>query len=218
MKLYFHGGEDIKKRDSKEINETAFAKAGKSPKVLIFPWTANVEKTEYRSMMHDYFKELGGGKVEFAELSDSFQKLEGKIESSDIIYLPGGNDKILVSRIEERKISPLLCNYDKVIIGNSAGSLAMCKRYVVVKGQEGELKTTTKEGIGIADCVVTVHYKSAIPELSGQCPDKELKTLSRKINIKIYAIPEACALLCDSEKISAIGDIHVFEKGKKTKL
>ena len=164
------------------------------------------------------FKELGGGEIEFAELSDSFQKLKEKIEFSDIIYLPGGNDKILVDRIKERKINHLIQRYNKVMIGNSAGSLAMCKRYVVIKGQEGEPKTTTKEGVGKVDFEVTVHYKSAIPELSGRSPDRELKTLSRKMNTQIYAIPERCALVYDNKKIKPIGDIYVFDKGKKTKL
>ena len=218
MKLYFHGGEDIKKKDSKEINEKAFANAGKSPTVLIFPWTADIEKMEYRAMMYDYFKELGGGEIEFAELSYSFQKLKKKIESSDIIYLPGGNDKILIDRIKKRKINHLFQRYNKIIIGNSAGSLAMCKRYAVIKGQEGEPKTTTKEGLGKVDFEVTVHYKSAIPELSGQSPDRELKTLSRKMNKQIYAIPERCALVYDSKKIKPIGNIFLFDKGKKTKL
>jgi peptidase E len=218
MKLYFHGGEDVKKRDSKEINEKAFANAGKSPTVLIFPWTADVEIIEYRTVMYDYFKELGGGEIEFAELPDSFQKLKEKIESSDIVYLPGGNVKILVSRIKERKINRLLQRYNKVMIGNSAGSLAMCKRYAVVKGQEGEPKTTTKEGVGKVDFEVTVHYKSAIPELSGRSPDSELITLSRKLNILVYAIPERCALVYDNKEIKPIGDIYVFDKGKKTKL
>jgi peptidase E len=218
MKLYFHGGEDIKKRDSKEINEKAFADAGKSPTVLIFPWTADVEKIEYRTVMYDYFKELGGGKIEFAELSDSFQELKEKIESSGIIYLPGGNDKILIDRIKERKINPLFQRYNKVIIGNSAGSLVMCKRYVVIKGQEGEPKTTSKEGLGKVDFEVAVHYKSAIPELSGQSPDRELKKLSRKMNKQIYGIPERCALVYDNKKIKPLGDVYVFDKGKKTKL
>jgi peptidase E len=218
MKLYLHGGEDIEKRDSKEINEEAFANAGKSPTVLIFPWTADVEKIEFRTVMCDYFKELGGGEIVFAELSDSFQKLKEKIESSDMIYLPGGNPKILIDRIKERKIDHLFQRYNKVTIGNSAGSLAMCKRYVVIKGQGGQPKTTTKEGVGKVDFEVTVHYKSAIPELSGRSPDRELKTLSRKMNIQIYAIPERCALVYDNKKIKPIGDIYVFGKGKKTKL
>ncbi|HYA77652.1 MAG TPA: Type 1 glutamine amidotransferase-like domain-containing protein [Verrucomicrobiae bacterium] len=218
MKLYFQGGEDIKKRDSKEINEKAFANAVKSPTVLIFPWTEVIEKIEYRTLMYGYFRELGGGKIDFAELSDSFQRLKEKIESSDIIYLPGGKTQILIGRIKERKISRLLQRYNKVMIGNSAGSLAMCKRYAVIKGQEGEPRTTTEEGIGKVDFEVTVHYKSAVPELSGQSPDRELRTLSRKMNTKIYAIPERSALVYDDKKIEPIGDISVFDKGKKTKL
>jgi len=35
--LYFLGGEDIVKRDSREINKKAFIDAGGAPVVLIFP-------------------------------------------------------------------------------------------------------------------------------------------------------------------------------------
>jgi peptidase E len=218
MKLYFHGGEDIRKRDSKEINEKAFADAGRSPRVLIFPWTARVEKVGYRIVMRDYFRELGAGRIEFAELSDSFRKLKGKIESSGIIYLPGGNDRIPINRIKERRIGPLFRRYGKVMIGNSAGSLALCKRYVVIRGQAGEPKTETREGIGKVDFAVTVHYKSATPELSGRSPDRELRALSRKEGMRIYAIPERCALVYDGKKIRPIGGIYVFDRGKKARL
>ena len=216
-KLYFHGGEDIKKRDSKKIDKRAFADAGKAPTILIFPWTRKIEKIEYRAIISDYFKELGASKIKFAELSDSHQKIKRKIESSDLIYLPGGDDRILVNRLKKRKIDALFQKYNKVIIGNSAGSLALCKKYVVIKGQEGEPKTEAREAIGLVNFAVAVHYKSTNPRFSGQAPCKELKALSKKMDIKIYAIPERCALVYTNGKLQFIGNIYLFYKGRKTK-
>jgi hypothetical protein len=37
-KLYFLGGEDVRKRDSKEINKKAFADTSGASIVLIFPF------------------------------------------------------------------------------------------------------------------------------------------------------------------------------------
>ena len=218
-KLYFLGGEDIIKRDSKEINRKAIADAGGTPVVLIFPWTTeSVDKADkYRKIMSDYFKDLGARKIEFADLWDSLQEIIEKVDASDLIYLPGGDTRLLVKRIEDAKVDSLLRKYNKVIIGNSAGALALCKDYAVIEGQDDAPKTGVAHGFGLVDFGVSVHYKSSKVEYSGRSPDKELKALSEKVKIKIYAIPEKCALIYDNGSLKFRGNIYLFYKGKKTK-
>lgn len=210
-KLYLLGGEDVKKKDSKRINKKAFADAGKKPTILIFPWTARIEKKKYRKPLKNYFKELGARKIIFAELSDSFKKIKKKIDSSDIIYLPGGETKFLVKRL--KKIKKLLKNYKGVIIGNSAGTLSLCRKYAVIKGQDSRPKSTFESGLGLIDFRVSVHYGS--PNLDCPSEDKDLKKLSKKV--KIYAIPERSALVCNSKNLKIIGTVYQFYRGKKKK-
>jgi dipeptidase E len=216
-KIYFLGGEDIKKRESKKINARAFDDAGGTPTVLVFPWTAQIEKLEYRKIMIDYFEDIGVRKIEFAEITDSLQKIVEKVDASDLIYLPGGNTELLIKRIKDARVHVLLQKYNKVIIGNSAGSLALCRNYAVIKGQDEHPKTELVRGVGWVDFAIAVHYKSPNKLLSGQEPDKELRALSEKANIKIYAIPERGALVYDGCDFKFIGDIYLFYKGEKTK-
>jgi len=207
-RLYFLGGEDIVKRDSKEINKKAFTDAGGAPVVLVFPWTAeSVDKADkYRKTMIDYFKELGASKIEIAEPSDLLEEIAEKINGSDLIYLPGGDTKILVERIKNAKVDNLLRKYSKVMLGNSAGALAMCKDCILTKGKDNPV-TTIISGFGLVDFSVDVHYDAS--------KDEELKKLSTKR--RIYAIPERCAVVYNNGNLSFIGDVYLFYGGKKTK-
>jgi peptidase E len=206
-KIYFLGGEDIAKRDSKAINRKAFIDAGGTPNVLVLPWTAtSIDKaSKYRRMMMEYFKELGALKVEFAEYSDLFEEIAEKIRGSDLIYLPGGQTEILVERIRNARVDSLLRSYGKVIIGNGAGALALCKDCILIKDRL-RLAATVIEGCGLVDFSVAVHYNPAI--------DAELRKLSK--NRKIYAIPEKCALVSDNGNLSFVSNVYLFWNGKKT--
>ncbi|PKM92096.1 MAG: hypothetical protein CVU81_02320 [Euryarchaeota archaeon HGW-Euryarchaeota-1] len=218
-KLYLLGGESTKKKDSKQINQQAFLDAGGSPVVLLFPWTGRfttAKKNKYRKPTGDYLKELGAKKVVFAELFDSQAILKEKITSSNLIYLPGGETVFLINRIKRKGIDVLLKNYSGVIIGNSAGTLALCKKYALIKGQDRNAKTLLEGGLGLVDFTVSVHYGSPIEHLSGISPEKELRQLSEKV--KIYAIPEKCALIYDRGKLNSVGNVYVFDKGKKVRF
>ncbi len=210
-KIYFLGGEYIEKRDSEEINRKAFADAGGAPAVLVFPWTREtVDKADpKRKLIVNYFKDIGAGKIEFAEPADSMKRIIEKISSSDLIYLPGGNTKILVERLKEAKITDLLKDYNKIIVGNSAGAQALCKKYIGIKGKHGRTETEVAQGLGFVNFWVVAHYDISY--------DKELKPLSEKINMKIYGIPERSALVYDNENIEFLGSAYLFYKGEKTK-
>lgn len=207
-KLYFLGGEDIVKKDSKEITKRAFFAAGGAPNVLIFPWTSDsVDKEDkYRNVMAEYFKELGADKVEFAESTDSLKGIAEKVNRSDLIYLPGGVTRVLVGRMKNAGIDNLLRKCNKVMIGNSAGALALCADCILTKDKDNPVAAIIS-GFGLVDFSVEVHYSSS--------KDTELKELSMKR--KIYAIPERCALVYDGGNLSFIGDVYLFYKGKKTK-
>jgi len=207
-KLYFLGGEDVAERDSEEINNEAFMEAGGTPVVLIFNWSAeSVDKTEkYGNILVDYFGDIGASAVEFAELSDSLEQIAQKAKRSDLIYLPGGVTTILLERIRESKVDSLLRQYDKIIVGNSAGALALGRDCILTKGKRNK-RTVIIPGLGLVNFSVKVHYKTS--------KDNELKQLSHKR--KIYAIPERCALIYDSGHVSSIGDIYLFQNGEKTK-
>jgi peptidase E len=154
--------------------------------------------------MLDYFLEIGAREIEFAEISDSFNEISEKMGRSDLVYLPGGDTRLLIQRMKNAKIGGLLNEYRKVIIGNSAGALVLCKECILsVDEKDPEAKVTA--GLGLVDFSVYVHYNSSI--------DGELKKLSK--DRKIYAIPEKSALLCDHGDLSFLGSICLFNGSKK---
>lgn len=210
-KLYFLGGEYIEKRDSEKINRKAFADAGGAPAVLVFLWARKtVDKTDpKRKMLADYLKDVGARKIEFAEPKDTRKAIMEKINSSDLIYLPGGNTKILVERLKEAKITALLKKYGKVIVGNSAGAQALCKKYIGMKGKHDRTATEVSQGLGLVNFGIVAHYDISY--------DKELMSLSEKTNVKIYGIPERSALVCENGNVNVIGTVYLFYKGEKTK-
>jgi peptidase E len=207
-KLYFLGGENVAKRDAREINEAAFDDAGGAPAVVVFPWArASFDKTSARrKRLFNYFRSLGASTVNFASYSDTLEEITRKVERSALIYLPGGLTSVLVERLKNKSVDQLLRKYEGVVVGRSAGALVLGKKCVVTKNRR---HPTSKmiSGIGLVNFSVKAHYKPS--------KDAALKNLSKKE--KIYAIPERSALVYDEGALSFKGDVYLFQNGEKTR-
>jgi len=140
------------------------------------------------------------------DYGDSFEEINRKVECSDLIYLTGGLTTVLIERLKSKSVDPLLRKYDKVIVGRSAGALALCKKCVLTDRRKPAVKVI--KGLGLVDFSVKVHYEPS--------KDGELKRLSKEETI--YAIPERSALVYDRGCLSFIGDVYVFQNGEKTRV
>ncbi len=207
-KLYFLGGENIRKRDAKEINEQAFQDAGNAPRVVVISWARPSFDKRYqrRKNVFNYFRSLGASSVAFVEYSDSMEEIERKIRCSDLIYITGGQASVLVERLRNRNVDALLREYNGVIVGRSAGALALCRRCIVTQRYKSETKLV--EGLGQVDFCVKTHYKPS--------KDAVLKRLSKEE--KIYAVPERAALVYENGALSFMGELYLFEDGEKQAL
>jgi peptidase E len=205
-RLYLLGGENIAKRDSREINEAAFRDAGGAPAVVVFPWARGFFDSTYKRKrrLFDYFRSLGACTVDFADYSDPFEEINSRVECSDLIYLPGGLASVLVERLKNKSVDRLLRKYKGVVVGRSAGALALGKKCVVTKNRSNPISKLVS-GIGLVDFSVKAHYKPS--------KDNALKRLSKEE--KIYAIPERSALVYDNGALSFIGDVFLFQNGEK---
>ena len=207
-KLYFLGGENVAKRDSREINEAAFRDAGEAPAVVVFPWArASFDKTyKRRKRLFDYFRNLGACTVDFADYSDTMEEITTKVACSNLIYLPGGLASVLIERLQNKSVDRLLRKYEGVVVGRSAGALALGKKCVVTKNRS---KPTSRmiSGIGLVGFSVKAHYKPS--------KDGALKKLSKEE--KIYAIPERSALVYEDGALSFMGEVYLFQNGEKTR-
>ena len=204
-KLYLLGGENVFKRSAKEVNEKAFQDAGEPPVVVVFPWARASFDRKYqkRKILTDYFISLGASTINFIEYSDSNETIAKKMAESNLVYLTGGLASVLVERLKNMGVDRLLHDYGEVIIGRSAGALALCKKCVITCRSNSKVKIIN--GIGLADLTLKVHYK---PE-----KDNALERLSRQE--KIYAVPEGSALVYNNGACSFIGEVYLFENGKK---
>lgn len=216
-KFYLLGGEDFIKRTMEETYKKALRDSGERPVILYFFRTSVVENLKYRMIAMDYFKDMGGREVIFAELTDSIQELKDKINLSDLIYLPGGDTPVLVERLRSSGEVPLLKRYCGVMLGNSAGSIAVSRKYAVIKDQVGIPVTRLVPGIGLVDFAVSVHYESSDRDYSGQEPDRELRALSRNVFTSIYAIPEDDVLVYQDDNFLFVGRVCRFYGGRKSK-
>ena len=207
MKYYLVGGGDIKAGKLKKIDSNALTHA-KNKFVYVLDLSTNDKNKleKYREFLSSYFKDLGATKIEFISTAKSSQEIKEELNKAGIIYIPGGDTEILLNNIKRKKIVPLLKGLEAIIIGNSAGALALGNETILTKDEDTP-ETKVIKGLSLLDFAVEVHYKKE--------KDKELAELSKKR--KIYAIPENCAILFDG-KFHYIGNIYKFSNGKKTKL
>ncbi len=203
-KLYLLGGENVFKRSAKEINQRAFEEANAIPNVLVFPWARPSFDKMYRrrKLVIEYFRSLGASSVEFIE----YQETEGiaeKISASDLIYLTGGQASILIERTKNMRLDGQLKNYKGIIVGRSAGALALCKRCVTTRRIDGRARVVN--GLGLADITLKAHYTME--------NDETLKRFSKMETI--FAVPKDSALIYDNQKLCAIGDVYLFNNGQR---
>jgi peptidase E len=207
-KLYLLGGENVSKRTAREVNERAFQDAGQPLAALVFPWARASFDRMYRKrkVLSDYFISLGAGTVDFIEYSDSSATIAQKIASSNLIYLTGGLVNALVERLRKMGVDDMLRDYDGVVVGRSAGALALCKKCVITG--RWNRKARLAEGLGLVDLTLKAHYK---PQ-----KDHVLEFLSKRE--KIYAVPSRSAIVYENGTYSVIGKAYLFENGKKSRL
>src|SRR5208283_1353607 len=206
--LYLLGGENVFKRSAREVNERAFQDAGEHLVVLVFPWArASFDKGyKKRKTLADYFISLGASTINFIEYSDSNETIAKKMADSNLVYLTGGLANVLVERLKNMGVDRLLYDYRGVIVGRSAGALALCRKCIVTCRSNSKVKII--DGLGLADLTLKVHYK---PE-----KDSMLERLSRQE--KIYAVPEGSAIVYKCDACSFIGNVYLFDDGIKLML
>ncbi len=207
-RIYLLGGENTHKRDAKEINQRAFQDAGEAPRILVFSWArASFDKAYPKSkLMFDYFRSLGASTVNNVDYSCSFSEIKEKISESDLIYLTGGVPTVLVERLKKSGIQSLLNDFEGVIVGRSAGALALCRKCVITYRSTSEVKII--DGLDLVDIALKAHYRLG--------NDKELIELSKEEDI--FAVPKSSAIVCDKGKLSFINKVYLFNNGKRETL
>jgi dipeptidase E len=203
-KLYLLGGENIHRRSAKQVNEKAFADAGGQPNVLVFPWARAHFDNQYgkRKLLTDYFRSLGAENIAFAEY-DHLEDITQKLAQSNLVYLTGGQPSVLIERMKSMELDRRLRSYRGVIVGRSAGALALCNRCLITCRSNSKLKIV--EGLGFVGITMKAHYKHSKEEALKQFSLKET----------FFAVPAKSALVCEDGELSSIGRVYVFSNGER---
>lgn len=204
-KYYLLGGENTHKRDAEEINQRAFNDAGKSPRVLVFSWArASFDRTYPKSqLLFNYFRSLGASTVNTVDYSCTFEEIKRKISESDLVYLTGGVPTVLVERLKKSGIRNLLRDFEGIIVGRSAGALALCRKCVITCRRPSEIKVV--DGLGLVDLTLKAHYKLG--------KDEKLIGLSKTEDI--FAVPKDSAIVYDNGNLSFINNVYLFHSGER---
>ncbi len=204
-KFYLLGGENTHRRDAEKVNQSAFNDAGAEPKILVFSWArASFDKTYTKSkLLFDYFRSLGASTVNRVDYFSTNGEIKTKIAQSDLVYLTGGVPSMLIQRLREFGVDSLLRDFEGVIVGRSAGALALCRKCVITYRSSSEVKVI--EGLGLVDLTLKAHYRLG--------RDKELIELSKEQDI--FAVPKGSALICDKGELSVINNVYLFHNGER---
>ncbi len=207
-KLYLLGGENVAQRDAKEINTLAFRDAGEFPSILVFPWARPSFDVNYarRRRLVDYFMTLGARSIDFAEYSNSCVELEARIACSDLLYLTGGQVSTLLCRVRESGLDTLIHAYRGVVVGRSAGAVALGAHCFVTNRYSGVRRAV--KGLGLVEFSVKAHYESSA--------DEWLMGFSK--TERIYGVPSRSAVVVNDGELSFWGKVYLFENGEKREV
>jgi dipeptidase E len=207
-KIYLLGGENVHRRSAKQVNEQALQDAGENPNVLVLPWARASFDRKYRrrKLLTDYLTSLGAAQIEFIDYSDSAQAIAERMHSASLVYLTGGVPSVLVERLRILAIDKLLFGFGGVIVGRSAGALALCRKCAVT--YRSSRKPAVLDGLGLLNLTLKTHYEPA--------DDERLLKLSWES--EVYAVPRDSALVFNDGKLSHVNSVYVFRGGERLPL
>ncbi|QOS91020.1 MULTISPECIES: Type 1 glutamine amidotransferase-like domain-containing protein [Bacillales] len=175
-------------------------------KLLIIPFaTDNSRYESWMASIKQAFSIMDNVSIELLNEDLSDTEMKSSIIEHDILYFIGGKPERLIHVIEEKGLAPIIKDFQGLIIGYSAESLAFCKDCIITKDKDYP-ETIVIKGLGLVGFSVEVHYEDNI--------DGELIPLSNER--KIYAIPNGSAIFSkNGEPFKVTNDIYSFQNMKK---
>ena len=131
------------------------------------------------------------------------KRLKKKSLNQTLVYLTGGVPTVLIERLKKAGIRSLLRDFQGIIVGRSAGALALCRKCVITSRKTSEIQLV--DGLGLVDLTLKAHYKLG--------KDEKLVGLSKTEDI--FAVPKDSAIVYDYGKLSFINNVYLFRDGMR---
>lgn len=151
----------------------------------------------------DYFNKIDISFKEIYLIDKRMSEIDAKtyLETSDVIYLLGGDPKLEREFIKEYKLDSVLKKKESIIIGVSAGSMNQAD-FVVYEDNE----LIKYDGLGLTDIYVYPHFKT-----------DSLETIQEVLRIskvrKVYALPNDSFIRIKDKSIEMVGEYYVLGDG-----
>ncbi|MBO7345110.1 MAG: peptidase E [Clostridia bacterium] len=192
------GGGEIRNKTTLKIDEyvanLAKEHAGDKRANALFVGTASHDSMPYFNSFRKTYTSVFDIKAEVALMvygEMSIEKIAGKIENADCIYVGGGDTVYMLEKWKEFGVDKLLIdayNQGKIICGLSAGAICWFKDmytdYEIMRGQSSEY--VLKKGLGILDGAMCPHFNEREQDF--------LKALSSGVISGAYCVENDCAI------------------------
>ena len=117
--------------------------------------------------------------------------------------MTGGVPSVLLERLRKLHVDVLLKDFGGIIVGRSAGALALCRKCVITYRSDSSVKVI--DGLGLVDVTLKAHYRLG--------NDEKLVELSKTEDI--FAVPKGSALVYENGKLSVINNVYLFHNGER---
>ena len=169
-KIIAIGGGEIKNKTTLEIDRyiasLAKAHAGEKRANALFIGTASHDSMPYFNSFRKTYTSVFDIKAEVALMvygEMSIDKIKGKIELADMIYIGGGDTVYMLDKWKETGVDKMLIDaYEsgKIICGLSAGAICwftdMYTDYEIMRGQSADY--VLRKGLGLLDGAMCPHF------------------------------------------------------------
>ena len=210
----FAGG---RPRNGQNLNpwfQAVFADSGKKSPAIAYVGAANDDRPESFAGMSTNLKEIGAVKVTHVALSPEnadIQKAKQVLESSDIIFISGGDVERGMRTLAARNMTDFiggLYRQGKMFFGISAGSIMLAKEWVRWRNPDDDDTSEIFPCLGIAPVLCDTHG-----EADGW---EELQALLKleKDNTRGYGIVSSTVIkVFPDGSVEALGgEIHQYAK------
>ena len=224
-KIITIGGGEIRNKTTLEIDRYIASLAKEHAKDkranALFVGTASHDSMPYFNSFRKTYTSVFDIKAEVALMvygEMSTEKIAGKIQAADCIYIGGGDTVFMLEKWKEFGIDKMLIDaYEqgKIICGLSAGAICwfsdMYTDYEIMRGQSSEY--VLKKGLGVLDGAMTPHFnerekdftetmlKSNIPWAYGVENDAALEFTNGKLTKVLSSGGKAYKLIKQDGKV-----------------
>ena len=191
-------------------------------KVVIIPWSFPVEINA--QLLDEFFSgkrrdgyvgnlvKMGIKESNITVLNcyrDSTKYMNDKIKEADILVLPGGNPEMFYDKVVSSNILADIKNFNKIIIGASAGTELQLNDYFITAKNNYYKKFAWYKGFNVIDndFYLDVHTSNNYRYLN------KLRKVAKETNKKVYAIYDDGGIIYNryNKQMELFGNVKIFD-------